>query len=102
MHVGEATSIGVKRGNFRFAPGAVLRSAMNAPGLALWHKAQILDAVDRQIGEGVVDHQMVDALVRDAGSAKAVGPATRNAREEVNSCIWLTIGVSTLSPVPSK
>src|SRR5215831_3853301 len=26
-------------------------------------------------------------------SAKAVGPATRNAREEVKSSIWLTIGV---------
>ena len=35
-------------------------------------------------------------------SAKAVGPATRNAREEVKSAIWLTIGVSTLSPVPEQ
>jgi hypothetical protein len=35
-------------------------------------------------------------------SAKALGPATRNAREEVKSSIWLTISVSTLSPVPSR
>jgi hypothetical protein len=35
-------------------------------------------------------------------SAKAVGPATRKAREEVKSSIWLTIGVSTLSPVPRR
>ena len=27
-------------------------------------------------------------------------PATRNAREEVKSAIWLIIGVSTLSPLP--
>jgi hypothetical protein len=31
-----------------------------------------------------------------AASAKALGPATRNAREEVKSSIWLTIGVSTI------
>ena len=33
-------------------------------------------------------------------SLKAVGPATLKAREELNVSIWLTIGVSTLSPVP--
>jgi hypothetical protein len=35
-------------------------------------------------------------------SAKALGPATRKAHEEVKSSIWLTIGVSTLSPVPMR
>src|SRR5271168_751885 len=35
-------------------------------------------------------------------SANALAPATRNAREEVKSAIWLTIGVSTLSPVPKS
>jgi hypothetical protein len=43
---------------------------------------------------------MVEVIVRDAGLGKGRGPATRNAREEVKSSIWLTIGVSTLSPVP--
>jgi hypothetical protein len=38
--------------------------------------------------------------VLDAGLGKGLGLATRNAREEVKSSIWLTIGVSTLSPVP--
>jgi hypothetical protein len=33
-------------------------------------------------------------------SWKASGPAVRKAREESNVSIWLTIGVSTLSPVP--
>ena len=33
-------------------------------------------------------------------SANAFLPETRNALEEVKSSIWLTIGVSTLSPVP--
>ena len=41
-------------------------------------------------------------IVGMAASAKAVGPATRKAREEVKSSIWLSIGVSTLSPVPSR
>jgi hypothetical protein len=52
--------------------------------------------------EGVVDHQIVDVLVGDAGFGKGGGPATRNAGEEVKSAIWLSIGVSTLSPVPSR
>jgi hypothetical protein len=51
--------------------------------------------------EGVVDRQ-VDIFVADAGCGKAVGPARRKAREEVKSSIWLTIRVSTLSPVPSR
>jgi hypothetical protein len=34
-------------------------------------------------------------------SLNAVGPATRNACEEVKSFICEIIGVSTLSPVPS-
>src|SRR5213082_236906 len=33
-------------------------------------------------------------------SLKASGPATLHAREELKVSIWLTIGVSTLSPVP--
>jgi hypothetical protein len=45
---------------------------------------------------------VVDVVARDAGSAKALGSATRKARAEVKSAIWLTIGVSTLSPVPSR
>jgi len=32
---------------------------------------------------GVVDYQMVDVLVRDAGLGKAVGPATRKVRGDV-------------------
>jgi hypothetical protein len=35
-------------------------------------------------------------------SAKALAPVMRKAREEVKSSMWLTIGVSTLSPVPRR
>jgi hypothetical protein len=35
-------------------------------------------------------------------SAKALAPATRKARDEVKSAIWLTIALSTLSPVPRR
>src|ERR1700682_575359 len=42
---------------------------------------------------------MVDLVVREAGLGKGLGPATRNACDVVRASIWLTIGVSTLSPV---
>ena len=74
---------------------------MNAAGLLVRHEAEVLEPVERQVREGVVDHQVIDVVVRDAGFARTPsGPATRKAREEVKSSIWLTIGVSTLSPVP--
>jgi hypothetical protein len=40
--------------------------------------------------------------VGDAGLGKALGPETRKARDDVKSAIWLTIGISTLSPVPRR
>ena len=39
-------------------------------GPAARYKAEILEAVDRQMREGVVDHQVVDVIVRDAGLGK--------------------------------
>jgi hypothetical protein len=59
-------------------PGAVLRSAIKAPAR---HKAENPEAVDRQVREaclwqrtgGVVDHQMVDIVVSDAGLDKGLG-----------------------------
>ena len=51
---------------------------------------------------GVVDHRMVDVIVVMPVSAKILAPATRKAREEMKSSIGLTIGVSTLYPVPSR
>ena len=38
--------------------------AAASPRLA---EAQVLQAVERQVGEGVVDHQVVDVAVADAG-----------------------------------
>ena len=54
-------------------PGAVLRAAMKGAGFAARYKAEILEAVDRQTEEGVVDHQMVDVVVGDAGLGKGCG-----------------------------
>jgi hypothetical protein len=99
MHVGEAGAIGVER---QFAAGGGVALGNESSGLAARHKAQIFEAVDRQMGEGVVDHQVVDVVVGIPASAKALAPATRKAREEVKSSIWPTIGVSTLSPMPSR
>jgi hypothetical protein len=69
-------------------PGAVLRSAMKTAGLAVRHKAQIFEAADRQMREacpwqrtgGVVDHQMVDVIVGDAGLGKGLGAGPHGTR----------------------
>jgi hypothetical protein len=42
-------------------------------GLAAWYKAEILETVDRQMSNGVVDHQMVDVIMHDAGLGKGFG-----------------------------
>jgi hypothetical protein len=83
-------------------PGAVLCPGDEGSGFAARHKAEIFEAVDRQMREGVVDDPMVDVLVADAGLGKGLGAGDAKAREEVKSAIWLTIGVSTLSPVPRR
>jgi hypothetical protein len=46
MHVGEAAAIAVER---QLAAGGGVRSAMKAPASAARHKAQIFEAVDRQV-----------------------------------------------------
>ena len=79
----------------RAVPGTRARVALGneSAGLAARHKAQILEAVDRQMRKacpwqrtgGVVDHQMVDVVVSDAGLGKGGGAGDANAREEVKS-----------------
>jgi len=70
MHVGEAAAIGVQR---QFAAWGGVALGDERSGLPLRHKAEVLEAVDRQMRKGVVDHQMVDVLVRDAGLGKSRG-----------------------------
>jgi len=70
MHVGEPAAIGVER---QFAARGGVALGDKGAGFATRHKAEILEAVDRQMGEGVVDHQMVDIVVRDAGLGKGLG-----------------------------
>ena len=48
-------------------PGAVLRSPMKAAASPRLAEAQVLQAVERQVREGVVDHQVIDVRVLDAG-----------------------------------
>jgi hypothetical protein len=70
MHVGEAAAIGVER---ELAAGGGVALGDEGAGLAARHKAQIFEAADRQMREGVVDHHMVDVVVRDAGLGKGRG-----------------------------
>jgi len=62
--VGKAAANGVEG---ELAAGGGVMSCNEVSGLAARHKAQILEAVDRQMREGVVDHQMVDVAMGDAG-----------------------------------
>ena len=117
MHVRKAAAIGVERDPRAAGPagrpgdaGGGVAFGDEGAGLAARDKAEIFEAVDREMREacpwqrtgGVVDRQVVDVIVGDAGLGKGLGAATRNAREDVKSSIWLTIGVSTLSPVPRR
>jgi hypothetical protein len=60
--------------------GAGVALGDKGAGLAARRKAQILETVDRQTGKacpwqrtgGIVDHQMVDVVVRDAGLGKSL------------------------------
>ena len=70
MHVGQTAAIGVKR---EFAAGGGVAVGDEGAGLAARHEAEILEAVDRQMREGVVDHQVVDVVVCDAGLGKGLG-----------------------------
>src|SRR5271165_2963652 len=78
MHVGEAAAIGVQR---HFAAGSGVMPGDEGSSLAARHKAQIFEAVDRQMRKacpwqrtgGVVDHQMVDVVVGDAGLGEGLG-----------------------------
>ena len=81
-------------------PGAVFRSAMKRPASPRGTKPQVLQSVQRQMREGVVDHQVIHVLVRDACLAKGRRPRNAERARTVKLSIWLTIGVSTLSPVP--
>ena len=82
MHVGEAAAIGVER---QFAAGGGVALGDEGAALAAPDKAQIFEAVDRQMGEGVVDHQMVDVAVGDAGLGEGLGArhAERARRGEI-------------------
>src|SRR6516162_8171603 len=72
MHVGEPAAIGVQR-QFQVTAGSSVALGDEGSGLAARHKAEVFESIDRQMRKGVVDHQMVDVLARDAGLGKSGG-----------------------------
>src|SRR5439155_6506789 len=42
-------------------------------GLLVWHEAEIAETIERQMRKGVVDHEMVDVLMRNAGLLEGEG-----------------------------
>jgi hypothetical protein len=55
MDVGKTATIGVER---RLAAGSDVALCNEDAGFAARHEAEVLEAVDRQVREGVVGHQM--------------------------------------------
>jgi hypothetical protein len=97
VHVRKAAAIGVER---QFAAGgSVAPGDEGEPASPSGTKSRSSRPMDWQMRKacpwqrtgGVVNHHVVDVIVRDAGSAKALGSVTRPAREEVKSAIWLRL-----------
>ena len=70
-------------------------------GLATPDEAEVLEPVEREVREGVVDHEVVDVGHAQPDSANAAADERRKAFERVKSSIIETSGVSDASPVPS-
>src|SRR5580698_2726220 len=64
MHVAQPAAIGVQR---QLAAGPRVAVGDEFSGLLMRHEAEVAEAVERQMRKGVVDHQMVNILVGDAG-----------------------------------
>src|SRR6185295_6898582 len=64
MHVAQAAAIGIER---QLAAGAGVAVGDELADLFMRHEAEIAEAIQRQMREGVIDHHMIDILVRDAG-----------------------------------
>jgi hypothetical protein len=81
-YVGKPAAISVER-QLSAVGGVALGN--ETAGLTATDKTQILEAVDRQMRKacpwqrtgGVVDHQMVDVVVHDAGTSRGAGDAER-------------------------
>jgi len=69
-HVAEAAAIGVER---QLAAGPGVAVGDEFAGLFVRHEAEIADR-RAQMRERVVDHQMIDVLMRNAGFRNASGP----------------------------
>jgi len=86
-HVRKAAAIGVERDPRAAGPtgrsedaGGGVALGDEGSGLAARHKAEVFEAVDRQVRESFVDHQMIDVAVRDAGLGKGLGGRRREMR----------------------
>jgi hypothetical protein len=70
MHVTETAAVGVER---QLAARAGVAVGDELAGFLVRHEAKIAQAKKRQMRKGVVDHQMIDVLVGDAGFAERGG-----------------------------
>src|SRR5882672_1180957 len=64
MHVAETAAVGIER---QLAAGPGVAVGNELAGLFMRHEAEIAEAIQRQMRKRVVDHQVIDILVADAG-----------------------------------
>src|SRR5438874_12880107 len=64
MHVAKAAAVGVER---QLAAGAGIAIRDELAGLFMRHEAEIAESIERQMREGIVDHQVIDVGVGYAG-----------------------------------
>src|ERR1700730_5671763 len=64
MHVTQTAAIGVER---QLAARSRVAVGDEFSGLFVRHEAKIAEAIERQMRKRIIDHQMVDIPVRDAG-----------------------------------
>src|SRR5450755_2494003 len=70
MHVAQSAAIGVER-QLAARPGVAVGDEF--AGFLVRHEAEVAETVERQMRERIVDHQVIDVLMRDAGFLEGEG-----------------------------
>src|SRR4051812_13772802 len=82
MHVAKATAVGIER---QLAAGAGIAIRDELASLFMRHEAEIAESIQRQMREGIVDHQVIDILVGDAGLLERQRPGDLEGARAIES-----------------
>src|SRR5436305_2410894 len=82
MHVAKATAVCIER---QLAAGAGIAIRDELASLFMRHEAEIAESIERQMREGIVDHQVIDVGVGDAGLLERQRPGDLEGARAVKS-----------------